>query len=85
MTRIISMSINELNKVEVIGKVAQKSLTQHQAADILNITSRQIRRLLKKYQENGASALISKKRERPSNHQLPSCTKELALALIKAH
>lgn len=84
MTRIISMSINELNKVEIIGKVAQKSLTQHQAADILNITSRQIRRLLKKYQENGASA-ISQKRERPSNHQLPSCIKELALALIKAH
>lgn len=28
MKRMISMSTNELSKVEVIGKVAQKSLTQ---------------------------------------------------------
>ena len=85
MQRIVSMSTNELNKVEVIGKVAQKSLTQQQAADILNICSRQVRRLLQKYLDDGATALISKKREQPGNHQLPSCIKELTVALLKTH
>lgn len=85
MKRMISMSANELSKVEVIGKVAQKSLTQQQAADTLNICPRQVRRLLQKYLDDGAFALISKKREQPSNHQLPSCIKELTLALLKAH
>ena len=85
MTRIISMSTNELSKVEIIGKLAQKSLTQQQAADILNICSRQVRRLLQKYLDDGATALISKKREQPSNHQLSPCIKELTLELLKAH
>lgn len=83
MIGIISMSTKELKKVEVIGKLAQKAINQEQAANVLCITDRQVRRLLKKYQEHGAVGLISKKRGQPSNHKLPDSTTETALALIR--
>jgi transposase len=82
---MISMSTKELRKVEVIGKLAQKVINQEQAAQDLGVSDRQIRRLLKKYRKSGASGLISQKRGRPSNHQLPKSTKELTLALIQKH
>lgn len=47
MTRMISMSVKELSKVEVIEKLAQKAVNQKQAAHALGVTDRQIRRLLK--------------------------------------
>ena len=80
---MISMSIKELDKVEVIGKLAQKAINQEQAANALGVSDRQIRRLLKKYQKYGAAGLISGKRGKPSNHKLPSSTTETALALIR--
>ncbi len=83
MTGMISMSIKELDKVEVIGKLAQKAINQEQAANALGVSDRQVRRLLKKYQKYGATGLISKKRGKPSNHKLPSSTTEMALALIR--
>ncbi len=83
MTGMISMSIKELGKVEVIGRLAQKAINQEQAANALGVSDRQVRRLLKKYQKYGATGLISKKRGKPSNHKLPSSTTEMALALIR--
>lgn len=79
------MSINELDKMEVFSKLKKRSLTQMQAANILGISCRQVRRLLKEYRKDGPQALISKKRGRPSNHQLSIGLKDLSLALIREH
>src|SRR5271168_2341168 len=83
MERIIPMSIKEIERTEILIQLEQKSLTQIQAADILSVTPRQVRRLLRKYEEHGATALVSRKRGAPSNHQLPAGAKELVLALIR--
>ena len=80
---MISMSIKELDRVEVIGKLANKAINQEQASNALGVSDRQVRRLLKKYQEYGAAGLISGKRGKPSNHKLSSSTTEMALALIR--
>lgn len=85
MGRIITMSMKELERAELFSKLRQKALTQIQVADILGITPRQVRRLFSEYKHHGPIALISKKRGRPSNHQLPKGLKELVLALIKEH
>jgi hypothetical protein len=45
---------------------------------------RQVQRLAKAYQDQGATALISKKRGRPSNRQMPEDLKAQALA-VKQH
>ena len=62
MERIITMSTKELDRAEILSKLQQKVLSQAQAADILGISGRQVRRLYRGYKEIVAKALISKKR-----------------------
>jgi transposase len=83
MERIIPMSIKEIERTEILIRVGQKSLIQTQAADILGITPRQVRRLMRKFEEYGPTGLVSRKRGRPGNHRLPAGAKELALAIIQ--
>jgi transposase len=82
MKGCIYMSINELSRLELIIKIIEKKLKQSEAADILGVGIRQIKRLVKKYRFEGALGLISKKRGSPGNHCLSKGLKELALGLI---
>jgi HJR/Mrr/RecB family endonuclease len=59
----IYMSINVLSCLEIIIKVVEKRLNQSEATDILNVGIRQIKRLVKKYRFEGATGLISRKKE----------------------
>ena len=79
----IYMIINELSRLEIIIKVVEKRLKQSEAADILNVGIRQIKRLVKKYRFEGPAGLVSKKKGTPGNHKLPIGLKELALGLIE--
>ncbi len=78
------MSTKELGRLEVLLKLKNRELRQSQAADILDISVRQVRRLLKAYRCSGAQAIVSKQRGQPSNRQLPPGVKELALHLIRS-
>ena len=55
------MSYEELDRVRVIERVIEKRLTQAEAARILGLTSRQVRRLRRGYERDGARALTSKR------------------------
>jgi transposase-like protein len=50
---IVSMSYEELDRVGVIERVIEKRLTQAEAARILGLTSRQVRRLRRAYERGG--------------------------------
>lgn len=64
------MSQRELSRLEVIQRACRKALTQRRAADLLSLSVRQVKRLCRAYRREGAAALTSKRRGRPSNHQL---------------
>lgn len=85
MERTITVSISELDRMEVFSKLKERTLTQMQAANILGVSCRQVRRLFKEYRKAGPQALISKKRGKPSNHRLSPGLKDLGLALIREH
>ena len=76
------MSIKELSRLEVMEKLRSRSLNQSQAADILGISIRQVKRLIRAFKAEGAKGLISRKRGSKSNHQLPEEVKKRALELI---
>ena len=78
------MSYEELDRVGVIERVIEKRLTQREAARMLGLTSRQVRRLRRAYQRGGARALASKHRGRPSNRRLPSERRREALATLRS-
>ena len=81
---LLKMSMKEVNRLEVMQQVDGKRLKQKAAAELLGMSERQVKRLLRSYRQGGASGLISKRRGRPSNNQLAEETKRKALDLLKS-
>jgi transposase len=78
------MSQRELTRLEVIQRVKRKTLKQGQAAELLSLSVRQVKRLCKAYQVSGAAGLISKRRGQPSNNRLPEKTINKAQQLLRS-
>jgi transposase len=77
------MSQAELTRLEVVQRIKRKTLKQRQAAELLSISVRQVKRLCKAYRDRGAAGLISKRRGQPSNHRLPEKTINKARQLLR--
>lgn len=76
------MSQRELSRLEVIQRVKKKRLKQREAAELLSLTERQIKRLCQAYQRGGAAGLVSKRRGRVSNNRLSEQTVKKARQLL---
>lgn len=79
----VMMSERELNRVEVLAQVDDGWLTVDNAANLLDLTRRQIFRLLKRYRQDGASAIRHKARGRPPNNRIHGAKRDYAMALIR--
>jgi transposase len=79
------MSAAELTRLEIVHRLETKMLTQSEAAEILGLSVRQIKRIWRCYRRHGAAGLISKKRGKPSNNRLKPGTIQQALALLYRH
>ncbi len=79
------MSQKELDRAQVMRQLDERQIKARQAAEQLQLSIRQIRRLLRAYRREGARALLSKKRGQPSNHQLDPQTKARAAELLQTH
>jgi transposase len=82
---ILTMSTKELDRLAIIQKVESKLLTQVEAASLLNITTRHLRRLQHKFKKDGPRGLLSKKRGKQSNNRLNQTLKANVKELIKTH
>jgi transposase len=80
---LVTMSVDELDRMGVIRRVVEGRLPQKQAAVMMGVTARQARRFIVAYKLEGAAALVSKKRGRPGNRRKPADVKERALALVR--
>jgi len=83
MGKMLLMSKKEINRLGVIRDVGNKRMTQKEAGRQLNLSSRQVRRLLKRYKKEGVEGLISQKRGMASNNKISELRKEKILSLIK--
>jgi transposase len=81
--KLLTMSAKELSRLEVLQRLEEKRLKQKEAAEILGISVRQVKRLLSKYRKDGSSGLVSQRRGKASNHQLSAAIKEKGLDLLK--
>lgn len=80
----VTMSGKELNRLEVLGRVIERRLTQRRAAEQLGLSERQVRRLCRALSQHGAAGLASRKRGHASNRKLPAAVREHALGLVRA-
>jgi transposase len=79
----VMMSERELNRVEVLAQVDDGRLSVDNAANMLDLTRRQVFRLLKRYRQDGAAAIRHKSRGKIPNNQIHRATRDYALSLIK--
>lgn len=83
MEKLVTMSKKELSRYNVVEQALEKRMSQLEAAKMLGMSERHFRRLLKAYKENGAEALLSKRRGKPSNRRLPEKLRSEIIELSK--
>src|SRR5438093_2519233 len=79
----LTLSMKELDRLQVLTRIAERRLTRRRAAGLLQIGERQVRRLYRAFVQDGAAGLVSRRRGRPSARRLPTATRERALALVR--
>ena len=78
-----ALSMKEADRAVVVGAVAERRLTQRQAALRLGLSVRQVKRLVRRYRAEGAAGLASGHRGRRPNNALPEAVREAALARVR--
>jgi phage antirepressor YoqD-like protein len=79
----VLMSERELNRIEVLAQVDDGRLNVQNGANMLDITKRQMFRLLRTYRIEGAAAIRHKARGKAPNNQIHKAKGDYAHALIK--
>ncbi len=77
------MSAGELERVEVMGRVANEELKLTDAAAMLQLSYRQVKRLWRRYRQKGSKGLQHGNAGRPSNRSKPTKVRRRVLNLIK--
>jgi hypothetical protein len=85
MDELLTMSTAEITRLEVMQRLKDKRLRQHEAARMLGVCVRQIKRLFRAYKARGPSGLVSRRRGKPSNNRLDPQTAQKAIDLICEH
>lgn len=73
----------ERERVEIFSRLAAKQIRVSKASKFLGLSSRQVKRLKKRFVANGPEDLISKKVEASGNRQIPTEQKNLVLDFLK--
>jgi transposase len=80
---VLTMSKHEFERAVLLRKVHEKRLTQRKAAEVLQLSLRQVERLCQRYRTEGPAALASRRRGRASNHQLPVSLRASVLEVVR--
>jgi hypothetical protein len=78
------MTMRELDRLKCIQGLIDGQLKQHAVATRLGLTTRQVRRLVRQYEQQGPVGLISKLRNRPSNRRLKSAVADHAFGILRS-
>jgi transposase len=79
----IEMSQRELDVLRVMALVLAGERSQVEAARLLNCSTRQVRRVVRKLQRHGDQAVVHGLRGKPSNRRLDPAVRKRALALYR--
>jgi hypothetical protein len=81
----LRMSQKERDRLKVIAQLESGKLGQQDAAEVLGLSVRQVRRLLRRFEACGDAGLVHRLRGRASNHLSDPAVREQAIHLLEAH
>jgi transposase len=79
------MSHHELDRLGIVQAVATGELRQREAALRLDLSIRQVKRLVRRYRAQGAAGLASGHRGKRANNAIADSTRQWALGLIREY
>jgi len=80
---LIAMSERDLQRIEILSKVMAARMTLVSAGHVLDLSTRQVRRLLTRITTGGAASLRHKAIGRPSNNRISDDVRDYAVALVR--
>ena len=82
---VIEMSERELSRLRVLIDLSDRRLTVEAAGTLMGLGRRQVYRLRRTFATDGPTAVVSRKRGRPSNHRHGETFRRTVLALVHEH
>ncbi len=80
---LIAMSERDLQRIEVLSKVIAGRMTLVSASHVLELSTRQVRRLLERINTGGAASMRHKAIGRPSNNRINDGVRDYAVTLVR--
>jgi hypothetical protein len=81
----ITMSTKEINQIAIFEKLKKREITQILAAQILKLTSRQVRNKIKRYIKDGPGGLVHRRRGSLGNRAWCRKIRDQVMAIIKEY
>jgi transposase len=79
----VTMSLRELDRLKCVQAVIEGGLPAARAAERLQMSTRQMRRLAERYRGEGPVGLISRRCRRPSNNRLDAALERQVVSLLR--
>jgi len=83
MNGVLTMSRKEIDRLMILKQIEESKITVLEAADILELSQRQIYRILKRIKTEGTKGIIHKLRGRKSNRGYPAGLKEKVIGIYR--
>jgi transposase len=80
---MVTMSQKEMKRVHVIHKVREGIVTQREAAEMVSLSERHIRRIVKRIRDEGDKGIQHRSRGKESNRRLPKALVEKVTRLYE--
>lgn len=85
MVEVVQMSLKEADRYAVILQVIERTMAQSDAALWLNISVRQVKRLVRAIRQDGAQGAVSKRWGVPSNRRIVPTVRDRFVGLVREH
>ena len=80
---LIAMSERDLQRIEILSKVVAGRMSMVSATHVLDLSERQVRRLLERIRTGGAASIRHKAIGRPSNNRISDEVRDYAMTLVR--
>ena len=81
----LPMSAKDLDRYEILKRAIRKELTSKDAARLLSLSIRHVKRLRAAVRKRGPSALIHTSRGKPGNNRIQDDERERIVSLLHEH
>jgi transposase len=79
----IMLRQKDLRRLHVVHKVLEERMTQKEAAQLVSLSERQLRRILTRIREEGDEGIVHRSRGKPSQRRLPKKLKKRIIHLYR--